>query len=276
MKRITLFSLVFFISLIFIACSKEKDESVTDPLAGLKKLKEGYAVGAATKVEIWSDKDFFVGYNKVIVVLYDSLIPTQKITDAHIRFQPVMTMQMGMMEKRHACPVENPEEIAVNDVFPGAVVFIMATDSSGSWKLEVAVHNHNNDKEGKVNFDITVDNTPTSLLKMFTTRTDSSRLILTLVQPMEPKIGVNDIEFTLHKKVDMMNFSADDTHTIEIIPEMPSMGHGSPNNVNPVNVGKGHYKGKVNFTMTGEWRINVLVRKDSILVADNVFFNLVL
>jgi len=43
---------------------------------------------------------------------------------------------------------------------------------------------------------------------------------------------------------------------------MPSMGHGSPNNVNPVLTKNGHYKGKVNFTMTGDWRINLELNKD--------------
>jgi hypothetical protein len=72
----------------------------------------------------------------------------------------------------------------------------------------------------------------------------------------------------------MMNFPADNTYTIEITPEMPSMGHGSPNNVNPVNTGNGHYKGKVNFTMTGEWKVNVLVKKDGNAVSKNAYFNI--
>ncbi|MNR44863.1 hypothetical protein D3C85_1636520 [compost metagenome] len=44
-------------------------------------------------------------------------------------------------------------------------------------------------------------------------------------------------------------------------PEMPSMGHGSPNNVEPVITKNGIYKGKVNFTMTGDWKINFVLAK---------------
>ncbi len=51
------------------------------------------------------------------------------------------------------------------------------------------------------------------------------------------------------------------------------MGHGSPNNVNPVSTGKGHYKGKVNFTMTGEWKINVIVKKDGNIISKDLYFN---
>ncbi|MDT4842046.1 hypothetical protein FQZ97_759270 [compost metagenome] len=57
----------------------------------------------------------------------------------------------------------------------------------------------------------------------------------------------------------MMNFPAQDNLTIEMTPEMPSMGHGSPNNISPVSTGNGHYKGKVNYTMTGDWRLHLKV-----------------
>ena len=265
---------ILAVSLFLFSCTKENEEAVIDPLTGFTKLKEGYAPGASAKVEIWGKKNFFVGYNNLVVVLYDSLNLNEKITDAHIHFMPVMTM--GMMTMQHACPVENPDETAVNNNFPGAVAFIMATQTGGSWKLGVGVHNHKNDKEGEVEFEITVDNPQTSILSVFTSQSaDSSKLVLSLVQPIAPKVGMNDIEFTIHKKVDMMNFPADDSYTIEITPEMPSMGHGSPNNVNPVNSGKGHYKGKVNFTMTGEWKVNVLVKKDGNTVSKNSYFTII-
>jgi hypothetical protein len=276
MKRILL-NLTYLLaaSLILFSCTKDNEETVIDPLAGLTKLKEGYAIGASAKVEIWGKKNFFVGYNNLVVVLYDSLNLKEKITDAHIHFMPVMTMKMGMMTMQHACPVENPDETAVNNVFPGAIAFIMATETDGTWKLGVSVHNHKYDKEGEAEFDITVDNPATSILSVFTSQSvDSSKLVLSLVQPTAPKVGMNDIEFTIHKKADMMNFPADNSYTIEITPEMPSMGHGSPNNVNPVNTGNGHYKGKVNFTMTGEWKVNVLVKKDGNTVSKNAYFNI--
>jgi hypothetical protein len=53
---------------------------------------------------------------------------------------------------------------------------------------------------------------------------------------------------------------------------MPSMGHGSPNNINPLHIKNGHYKGKVNFTMTGDWRINLVLNKDG--KTSSTFFDL--
>jgi hypothetical protein len=48
-----------------------------------------------------------------------------------------------------------------------------------------------------------------------------------------------------------------ETLSIDFTPEMPAMDHGSPNNVNPAYMASGHYMGKANFTMTGEWRLNL-------------------
>ena len=65
------------------------------------------------------------------------------------------------------------------------------------------------------------------------------------------------MEIAIYKKVSMMSFPADSSLSVILTPEMPTMNHGSPNNVNPVHIGKGHYKGKVNFTMTGLWKLNM-------------------
>jgi hypothetical protein len=210
-------------------------------------------------------------------VLYDSLNLKEKITDAHIHFMPLMTMGMGSDSMQQSCPTEDPNETALNDVFWGAVTFIMPSDTANSWKLSVMVHNHKINKEGKADFEISVDNPATTVLSVFPSQSaDHSLLVLTLVQPKDPKVGLNTIEFTIYRTTDLMYFPPDDSYTIEINPEMPAMGIESSGNVNPVNTSLGHYKGKVNFTMTGEWRVNVLVKKDGITISDNKYFNLTL
>ena len=266
---------VIAISTTLFSCKNDDEITPVNPLEGLIKLKEGYALGASAKVEIWGKKNFFAGYNNLVVVLLDSTNTKDTLKDAHIHFAPLMTMGTGTMAMQHACPIENPDEAAINGVFPGALAFVMPTSTDGSWKLGVAVHNHKNDKEGQANFDITVDNPTPSVLSVFTASTaDATKLVLSLVQPLAPKVGMNDIEFTLHRKASMMEWPAESGYTIEITPEMPSMGHGSPNNVNPVHVANGHYKGKVNFTMTGEWKVNIVLKKDGVPVKSDAFFNI--
>ena len=79
----------------------------------------------------------------------------------------------------------------------------------------------------------------------------------------------NDLEILVNVKQDMLTFPPDAGLTIEVTPEMPSMGHGSPNNVNPVSSSNGHYKGKVNFTMMGLWRLHLkLLRNNTVIVED--------
>jgi hypothetical protein len=72
----------------------------------------------------------------------------------------------------------------------------------------------------------------------------------------------------------MMSFPAIENYSIEFEPEMPTMGHGSPNNVNPTYTANGLYDGTVNFTMTGYWRINVTVKNaEGVIVKDGISFD---
>jgi copper chaperone NosL len=59
---------------------------------------------------------------------------------------------------------------------------------------------------------------------------------------------------------------------IEIEPDMPSMGHGSPGNEHPTHTtNPGHYAGLVNFTMRGEWVVHVRVRENGIEIGTTEF-----
>jgi hypothetical protein len=73
----------------------------------------------------------------------------------------------------------------------------------------------------------------------------------------------------------MMDWPYEPYLAVEIEPEMPSMNHGSPNNVNPTHIGDGHYKGVVNFTMTGWWRVNMKIKDgEGNILTDDVYFDI--
>jgi YtkA-like len=262
-------TLIFAIT-ILIGCKKDADVPATiDPLSGLTKLEEAYVPGAATKIQIWGTKNFYAGYNKLTVVLYDSVNSTQKVTRAHVEFSPMMTMP-GM---QHGGPVENPDSVATNNVFTGAIIFPMATMNGGTWQLPVHVHNHVIDKEGDVSFNITVDQPTQSIITNFTSSADSTQLFLAVVQPFTPKVGLNDVEFAIYEKLGMFTWpAADSTYSISLDPEMPSMGHGSTGNVNATYTSPGHYKGKVDYSMTGAWQLNVTVNKSGVAVSKGLYF----
>ena len=86
---------------------------------------------------------------------------------------------------------------------------------------------------------------------------DQTKLFVTRIEPKSPEVGINDFTLGIYKRESMMSFPAVDDLVVSMEPEMPTMGHGSPNNVDPVSVGNGMYEGKVNFTMTGYWKVNL-------------------
>jgi hypothetical protein len=103
---------------------------------------------------------------------------------------------------------------------------------------------------------------PESRLYSFLSTDGTTKVFVALVEPPKWKTGMNDFEIVIYQKASMMDFPPLENLLVEIEPEMPTMGHGSPNNVNPVHIANGHYFGQVNFTMTGYWKVNVTV-KDS-------------
>lgn len=215
-----------------------------------QKIGEGYAAGAATKVTLYAKQGLATGYNTLYLSLTDSL-SGQPLENAQITLLPIM--DMGTM--KHAAPVENPTASAKDKLFASAVVFTMPSGSMGSWTLEVNISAGN--KQGRLVLPVTVTEPPTSRLKSFVSKADSSKFFVALLQPEAPKVGVNDLEIAIYKVNDRMGFPADSSLSVTLTPEMPTMGHGSPNNVDPVHTQNGHYKGKVNFTMTGLWQVNL-------------------
>ncbi|MBE2228575.1 MAG: FixH family protein [Ignavibacteria bacterium] len=274
MKKILIASaLLIVFTLYFTGCSEDSvlnnNGGNNDPnLSGLMKIDSSYATGSGAIVALYASDSLKTGYNKLYVVLYDSASGTL-ITDAHVSLMP--EMDMGMMV--HSAPYENPAgETAIEGKYPGAVVFIMPSTAMMPWTLNVMVHNHSasGEPEGTATFNLVVSDNPTKFKSIMTG--DSTRLYLSYIQPKNPIVGINDFEFSLHKRETMMSFPADSSYTCTIYPWMPSMGHGSPNNVDPVHVGMGHYNGDVNFTMTGDWQIKVYLHKNG--QTDSTYFDL--
>ncbi len=263
----TLFSKYTFLFILAAAAFSCTDNEIEiDPTADLTKIAEGFAIGAATKVEVWSDQNLFAGYNNIFITLYDS-VSGSRLTKATIEFYPEMSMVGGM---KHACPVENPAADAVNNLFQGALMFIMPSGDMGAWNLEIKIQNPANNKTGMASFPVTVANPTNACMKSFVTDA-SEKIFVGYSFPKGMKVGVNDFEVMVYQKMGNYEFVPMENYSFVLTPEMPSMDHGSPNNVNPTHAGQGHYKGKVNFTMTGGWRLNLTLSQGDALVTDLYF-----
>lgn len=269
-KILTLVGIIAFI----FSCKKnnttpdEETGPTVNPTANLIQIGETYIIGAKAKAVIYSTKPFETGYNDIYVALYDSVDGT-RLSNGHFDMMPMM--DMGMMQ--HSCPVENTEDTTTtNGYFKTAVIFSMPGTAS-QWSLNMNFHNHKNGLNGVGALGVNVISSSPARFKSTVLSLDSnSSVFISLVGLSNPQVGINNFEITLHKKATMMSFPTINNYSVEIVPEMPSMGHGSPNNVNPVLTSNGHYVGKVNFTMTGLWRINLKLYKNGTLISSNQYF----
>jgi hypothetical protein len=88
--------------------------------------------------------------------------------------------------------------------------------------------------------------------------------VVTLVEPLKPKVGSNEITAYIHERKDANTYIPVENFTLKLDPRMPSRAnHSSPNNVDLTwHVTEKIYKGKVNFSMTGYWKLNLILQDD--------------
>ncbi len=259
-------------SAIFTGCNQD-DDITPDPTNtdGLTLIASGYTDAGSMMVKVWSTDSLYSRYTSLLIEVRDSATDAV-IENADVTLMPMMQMQSGMT---HSAPYEDPTSTnAIDGLFPCAVVFQMPGDMG--WTLKVMVHENVNGGMGEVTFPLMVKNPTPTRTHVVTPANGGNKLVISYVQPLDPKVGINDFEIALHSKESMMDWPAIENYTIEIEPEMPSMGHGSPNNVDPTHGADGHYNGQVNFTMTGLWNINLRIMDGTTVVDSTAFFEVTL
>ena len=204
------------------------------------------------------------GYNDLYFVV------TKKKTGNYVKnydltnVTPIMDMvKMGM---KHSTPV-GPAVTTFDEtrlaVKHGWVSFLMNTSDAGTWQISYDIEVLGS-KGSVANQAITVDALPQGQdwLKSFKVGDDT--YYLSLVNPSDWKTGKNNIQAYISKKNTPATTPyglASETFTIEIDPRMPDMGnHTSPDNVALTKQSDGSYKGSINLTMTGLWRIHLTVK----------------
>jgi hypothetical protein len=239
-------------AMLFVSCKKEDVKPEEKPI---EKIKLGEATTAKNeKMTLWSEAALTTGFHKLYLSVTDA--NNRNIANAIVNFQPLM--DMGTMI--HSSPVEQPVYKTVSGFYEGAAVFTMPSGMH-TWMVNVTVNG-----EMKT-FNVTIPDAKTKIVGSYV-GTDGNKYVLALVPPKKWDVGMNDLEILVNQN-QMMTFPAINDFKIAFSPEMPSMGHGSPNNVNPVNIGNGHYKGKVNYTMTGDWRLHFKISKNDVVIVDD-------
>lgn len=255
MNRIILSLLL--IAIIISSCKKESVQHIN--IIDKQKIAEITKDGLTAT--LWSDNTSLqTGYTKIYISLKD--IQSKEIKNASVTYLPVM--DMVSMGKKHSSPKENPRYNDEINLYEGAVVFTMPSSATDGWQLDVSVN-------GKpISFPLTIATSSKKSTGSYL-GTDGEKYVVSLIPPAKWQVGLNDLEIFISKQLSMMEFTAEDGFTIEFEPEMPSMDHGSPNNTNPISIGNGHYIGKVNYTMTGDWRLHFKLKKNNEVIVDDAY-----
>ncbi|MDO5655944.1 MAG: hypothetical protein Q4G27_07370 [Flavobacteriaceae bacterium] len=258
MKNIFLNLLLLGFFIGFISCDSDDDQpQEINPVQNLNLLKEITANGHT--IEIYGDlTKFTVGYNDLYFRLKESNGNYSNqwiITD----FKPVM----HMTDRMHSCPVKLPETTQHHGLKKGFAIFQMPSNADEYWEINM-IYSLNNSEfsiTDQIHVVMPAENVKTVSSFM---GTDNSRYVLAYIAPKSPAIAVNDITAVLYKMQDMMNFVQVENFQIQLDPRMPGMGnHGSPNNQDLSWYAQERlYKGKLSLTMTGYWKLNLIV-KDS-------------
>ncbi|MEL1243821.1 hypothetical protein AAEO56_06065 [Flavobacterium sp. DGU11] len=254
-----------YLSLIIIAffssCSSDEPETVTiNELQGLTLVQE--MPNDTHIVELYTPTGTLQqGYNAVSLRIKDKTTGTYE-TDATVSWMPVM----HMASMQHSCPFSGIAKTPGKEtLYNGYIVFQMAQNDIEYWTLQVNYTLNGNDYS--VSETINVPASSKRRVASFT-GTDGSKYVIALIEPIAPRVAVNNVTAGLFKMESMVSYPAVDGYTIKIDPRMPSMGnHGSPNNVDLTQAADGLYNGKLSLTMSGYWKINLqLLNTENVVV----------
>lgn len=247
-----------------LASCKKDDDAVVQPGEPAPGTESLHLVGSGTTdgytVEVYGKGTaLYVGYNPMYVRVKDA--GGNYVSGASLGWDPVMTMMMGGMEHTHGCPYSAPAPAAGDaSLYEGYIVFIMAGGSMGHWDLKVNFTTGGTGHEVEV--PLTVSDGESEFHKVYTSSvgTDGTTYLLAMLEPSTPATGVNDMVVGLFKRAGDADFPVVDGYTIRVDPRMPGMGnHGAPGNEDLVQGADGLYHGKAGFSMTGYWKINLMV-----------------
>lgn len=249
--------LVLVVSLI--SCSSDDDNTV-DPVNEVEDLILIQEIANDTHtIEMYSiSGNLTQGYNDITIRLKDKTTG-DFVEDATFMWNPMM----HMTQMTHSCPKSDLIKVSgMETIYNGYIVFQMAENDDEGWDLTF------NYTVGGEDFtavgDISVPATDRKEVTVFMGM-DDVRYIIALVEPQSPEVMINDVTFGLYKMESMMSFPVVEDYKIMLDPRMPSMGnHTSPNNEDLVyNAASMMYDGKLSLTMTGYWKLNLMLENQS-------------
>jgi len=265
MKFLNISLLFLFTATLMHSLSKENENIKAENNTQVESLQivKSFTSGDYTIELLNESGQLMVGYNKIHLRL--TAANANSLNPDSLSWMPMMTMKKGDMTHQHSCPFSEITKVPGKDnLYEGYIVFIMPSDEPNNyWDLKISF------KLGGQNFEskeqLQVISTQTDYAKVFTSGigSDAQTYFLALVEPTAPKIGTNDIVVALFKKAATGDFPIVDNYKIKVDPRMPGMdNHSSAGNVDMLQSSDAFYHGKVGFSMSGYWKINLILEDD--------------
>lgn len=213
----------------------------------------------------------YKGYNEIRLKIVNAQT-NQAVSNSEITFLPILS---DLDDNKTSCPhrynlVYNSDE----KYYSGYAVFTSESNPMGIWEVYISFTNNN--QTFTVHQPVNVQMQTNKNLNMTSfTGNDGEQYFIALVAPQKPKVAVNELVAGIYKynqpttpagnfpDPSQFSYSEVSNHTLLLDPRMPepSMGnHSSPNNLDLTQHTDGLYYGMVNYTMTGNWTLNFILR----------------
>ena len=257
MKTLYYFAAIILFTFSFTSCSSDDDNAILipNPVQNLTKIYE--FMEADHSIEVYTNKSVMeIGYNEISIRIKDKATNLY-VENAQLSWMPMMHMQM----MQHSAPHSALTNSKNASVYSGMIVFQMPENATEYWTLDLDyVFNGQEFTSSRI---VSVVQPANGLKKVQAFMgIDNTKYILAYVNPTTPKVATNDLNAVLYKMNSMMDFSVVENYKITVDPRMPGMGnHSSPNNQDLVyNLAAKMYDGKLSLTMTGYWKINLILQ----------------
>lgn len=266
---------VISILLMVVSCTLDKtdyESEINTAVPEHYEFKEATAINKDNyKISIETlNGMFYEGYNEIRLKVINTQT-NENINTSEVTFLPVMTKNDG---SKISCPHQYTLDYKTDSkYYSGYSVFTDISNTAISWKLYLSFKI--NGKTNTIDKDIMVSEQGNKNLNMTSfTGNDGEQYYIALISPQKPKVAENKLVAGIYKYnkptasigsfPDPSQFSYSEVkgYTLQLDPRMPepSMGnHSSPNNQDLIQENDGLYHGIVNYTMTGNWTLNLIL-----------------
>lgn len=264
---------IFF---MFISCTLDKtnyEDEINTVVTEYDDFKEAVAISKddyTLSIETLNGT-FYKGYNEIRLKIVHNQTKNS-IEASEVTFLPIMLSSGGTEASGpHRYRLEYQ---SAHGYYSGYAVFTDTTKGTMlGWKLYLSFTvNH---QTYSVDQDITVQKQSNQNLNMASfVGNDGKQYYIALVAPQKPNVAENELVAGIYQynppthpagsfpDPSQFSYSEVNGYTLQLDPRMPepSMGnHSSPNNRDLKQRSNGLYYGLVNYTMTGNWTLNLMM-----------------